>query len=143
MSFTEKQHVQTANNPRSPQSYTNAQRLLASQPTLFFVTIYLEYRNMQRAMTLLRGPKMYEYLYNSYIYKNFRRLSTRSLGAIGNGTQRHTETEGREGLYKKYIFQTIVYEVYWSAVLNPHTFCLGGEKYEARNSEKASCTYRF
>jgi hypothetical protein len=41
ISFTEKQHVQTANNPLSPQSYTNAQRLLASQPTLFFVTIYL------------------------------------------------------------------------------------------------------
>ena len=40
--FTEKQHVQTANNPRSPQSCTNAQRLLASQPTLFFVTIYLQ-----------------------------------------------------------------------------------------------------
>ena len=39
--FRGKRHVQNANTPRSPQSYTNAQRLLASQPTLFFVTIYL------------------------------------------------------------------------------------------------------
>ncbi len=39
--FYREHHVQTANNPRSPQSFTNAQRLLASQPTLFFVTIYL------------------------------------------------------------------------------------------------------
>jgi hypothetical protein len=39
--FRGKEHVQKANTPRSPQSYTNGQLLLASQPTLFFVTIYL------------------------------------------------------------------------------------------------------
>ncbi len=40
--FRGKRHVQNADTPRSPQSYTNAQRLLAYQPTLFFVTFYLK-----------------------------------------------------------------------------------------------------
>ncbi len=39
--FIGKRHVQNANTPQSPQSYTIAIQLLASQPTLFFVTTYL------------------------------------------------------------------------------------------------------
>ncbi len=39
--FWGKGNVQNANTPRSPQSYANAQRLLACQHTLFFVSIYL------------------------------------------------------------------------------------------------------
>jgi hypothetical protein len=39
--FTEKRHVQIANNHRSPQCQTEAELLFLSQPLSFFVTIYL------------------------------------------------------------------------------------------------------
>jgi hypothetical protein len=39
--FTEKQHVQMANNPRSPQCQTEPELMCPSRPPSFFVTIYL------------------------------------------------------------------------------------------------------
>jgi hypothetical protein len=39
--LTEKQHVQIANNPRSPQCQTEAELLFPSRLLSFFVTIYL------------------------------------------------------------------------------------------------------
>ncbi len=41
MSFTEKQHVQIYNNPRSPQCHTEPELLCPSQPPSYFITIYL------------------------------------------------------------------------------------------------------
>jgi hypothetical protein len=40
MSFTEKQHVQIANHPRSPQGQTEPELLCSSPPPSFFVTIF-------------------------------------------------------------------------------------------------------
>jgi hypothetical protein len=39
--FTKKQHVQMANNPRSPQCQTEPELICPSQSPSFFVTIYL------------------------------------------------------------------------------------------------------
>jgi hypothetical protein len=41
MSFTEKQHIQIYNNPRSPQCHTEPELLCPSQPPSYFITIYL------------------------------------------------------------------------------------------------------